>query len=196
MAGPECQFTDVDTCHGNGVAVYGGSCRCDEGWDQPDCSVCKPSHYGVHCNPCPGYREGFVCSGHGQCDGQGPIGSPCSCDPGWIGYTCQERCPSVNGNESRFDCSGHGSCYATGATTGSADCRCDVGWGGPACSLSQELRTQNHNALCKPACHNSGVCVSQMPDVGDKYVCMCPSTWRGDDCTIAVTSTFQTSYWC
>jgi hypothetical protein len=67
------------------------------------------------------------------------------------------ECLTAEANASgSFSCSGHGSCYATGATGGDADCRCDVGWAGTACERQHELLTQQYGAQCNLACHNSG----------------------------------------
>uniref|UniRef100_A0A4X2K8C4 Tenascin N n=1 Tax=Vombatus ursinus TaxID=29139 RepID=A0A4X2K8C4_VOMUR len=119
-------------CIGHGVFTQDiCGCRCDEGWEGPDCS--RPS--------CPG-----GCSGHGRC-----VDGRCVCDEPYIGedcgyLPCPENC-SGNGicvrgvchchedftledcSEKRCpnDCSGHGFC-----DTG--ECYCEEGFTGLDCS--------------------------------------------------------------
>ncbi|XP_074078193.1 tenascin-N [Macrotis lagotis] len=119
-------------CSGHGIFIQETcGCRCDEGWEGPDCSL--PS--------CPG-----ACSGHGRC-----VDGRCICDEPYLGedcgyLPCPENC-SGNGicvrgvchcyedftledcSEKRCpnDCSGHGFC-----DTG--ECYCEEGFTGLDCS--------------------------------------------------------------
>jgi len=47
---------------------------------------CDPEYYGPMCLECPGGAD-HPCSGHGTCD-DGPTGTGCMCDSGWIGADC------------------------------------------------------------------------------------------------------------
>jgi hypothetical protein len=196
--GFHCQYSDQDTCHGNGMVAANGSCRCHSGWTMSSaCSRCAEGYYGPSCYPCPDLNRAtsvhnissVVCSGRGNCDGNGPLGSPCSCTEGWVGYTCQEQCPVAPGGMLGFSCSGHGNCKSTGATSGDAQCICEAGWSGKACATKQKLQVDSSGPQCQPACHNSGVCTTTSGPTENH--CICPSTWTGDDCTTQVRGTLQ-----
>ncbi|XP_003340159.3 tenascin-N [Monodelphis domestica] len=119
-------------CSGHGIFTQDTcGCRCDEGWEGPDCSlpscpagcsghgrcvdgrcICDEPYIGEDCGylPCP-----ENCSGNGIC-----VRGVCQCYEDFTSEDCSEkRCPN--------DCSGHGFC-----DTG--ECYCEEGFTGLDCS--------------------------------------------------------------
>uniref|UniRef100_G3WK59 Tenascin-N n=1 Tax=Sarcophilus harrisii TaxID=9305 RepID=G3WK59_SARHA len=119
-------------CSGHGIFTQDTcGCRCDEGWEGPDCSlpscpggcsghgrcvdgrcICDEPYVGEDCGylPCP-----ENCSGNGIC-----VRGVCHCHEDFTSEDCSEkRCPN--------DCSGHGFC-----DTG--ECYCEEGFTGLDCS--------------------------------------------------------------
>ncbi|XP_043861313.1 tenascin-N [Dromiciops gliroides] len=119
-------------CSGHGIFTQDTcGCRCDEGWEGPDCSlpscpggcsghgrcvdgrcICDEPYIGEDCSylPCP-----ENCSGNGVC-----VRGVCQCHEDFTSEDCSEkRCPN--------DCSGHGFC-----DTG--ECYCEEGFSGLDCS--------------------------------------------------------------
>merc|ERR1719316_538423 len=101
-----------------------GVCACLNGYEGLDCS--EP--------PCPGWKDGVQCSGHGTCGG-----GKCTCsgshpDPfneaKWTGEDCTTKtCPSGIAGVPNA-CSNHGTCdNSTGL------CRCRSGWRGIGCQI-------------------------------------------------------------
>jgi hypothetical protein len=68
--GPTCEYSDAETCHGNGSAQPTGSCKCD------DYSV------GVHCE----FSDAATCSNAGKVQSTGE----CVCDTGSTGSDCSK----------------------------------------------------------------------------------------------------------
>lgn len=55
-------------------------------------ACCPPGHFGSQCSPCPGQENENICSGRGQCDGDGTkqgLGK-CKCNTGFAGNNCAE----------------------------------------------------------------------------------------------------------
>ena len=156
-------------CSRNGQCVN-GSCQCDA----------NKGYKGRLCNKpgCPGWP--LNCYGHGKCN---VATRECVCEPGWIGSDCKEAdCPGTP------NCNNRGVCIAPSTSTRSPQCKCNVGWGGPAC----EFRCFNGNISsdgscnCFP-CYNGAACDklcsghSRICTIDGKCDCGFDG-WRGDYC--------------
>eukprot|EP01065_Artemidia_motanka_P042386 TRINITY_DN5682_c0_g1_i2.p1 TRINITY_DN5682_c0_g1~~TRINITY_DN5682_c0_g1_i2.p1 ORF type:complete len:2287 (+),score=436.35 TRINITY_DN5682_c0_g1_i2:68-6928(+) len=205
-AGETCRRRCSD-CGSHGVCnPQTGTCFCTGGYDPAsDCAL----------RLCPGAGSAAgVCSGHGSCHGE-----LCVCDAQWWGADCGRqcdcntfqcdqssgvcRCPSnFNQPDCRTcsegwwglmcvnkcgGCSGHGTCHPV-----SGQCRCEVGWAGPACatpcppgavSCSGHGACTDAAALC--TCPD-GKCVCDAPWLDPQCSCFCPhGTCSGGVCTCA-----------
>lgn len=70
-----------------------GTCFCNLGFAQADCSQCDTGYFGVSCASCPGLHRptGVVCSGNGFCS-EGKNGSGvCSCSSNYYLDDCSEK---------------------------------------------------------------------------------------------------------
>ena len=117
--GAACQFTDILTCSGNGVAQHDGSCVCSD-----------PAIVGSGCQ----YSNNVTCSGYGiaQFDGS------CVCsDPTVVGSGCQF-------SNSRT-CSGSG----VAQSDGSCVCSDPAVGTGPSCSEYTNSRTCSSNGVAQ-----------------------------------------------
>ena len=173
FVGSACELIDANStrvqcpfaCSGHGRCGEDGSCSCDVGFVGDACDRAQqPS------GACP-----FSCSGHGRC---GPDGK-CGCFPGFKGDACNRiaSTPSapaatsftittstamataaakITASAVTFlpvaacpaGCSGHGWCQADGR------CRCDEGFGGPACSAL----IPGAGGACPANCSGHGTC--------------------------------------
>ncbi|KAF4089784.1 hypothetical protein AMELA_G00070640 [Ameiurus melas] len=124
----------VDTsCSGHGVYQHNTcSCKCDAGWEGPDCSIstcpdnCNNNGYCVNgrCICQAGYT-GRDCGLHtcpDDCNDKGHcVDGKCVCFEGFSGDTCSmQKCPS--------DCKENGRCV-------DGKCHCDEGFFGNDCSM-------------------------------------------------------------
>lgn len=131
-----CLLLGVDTnCSGHGVYQHNNcSCKCDVGWEGPDCSIstcsdnCNDNGYCVdgQCVCHTGYTGhdcGLLtcpddCNDKGHC-----VDGKCVCFEGFSGDTCSmQKCPN--------DCKENGRCI-------DGQCLCDEGFFGNDCSMGK-----------------------------------------------------------
>ncbi|XP_066537531.1 tenascin-N isoform X2 [Hoplias malabaricus] len=152
------------SCGGHGVYQQEScSCKCDLGWEGPDCStsscpdecndngycvdgrcVCHAGYTGHDCSLllCPDN-----CNDKGHC-----VDGKCVCFEGFSGDDCSvQKCPG--------DCSDNGRCV-------DGRCVCDEGFSGDDCSVQR----------CPGDCNNKGRCVDGR--------CVCDEGFSGDDCSV------------
>mmetsp|Transcript_137033 Transcript_137033/g.382079 ORF Transcript_137033/g.382079 Transcript_137033/m.382079 type:complete len:677 (-) Transcript_137033:372-2402(-) len=113
--------------------------------------MCHAGYHGPNCS-----TQG-CCSAHGTCKS-----GSCVCDEGWTGRDCgmQLLCPAPT-------CSGHGTCVHGGR------CKCETGYGGPAC----DLPIITLEASCPEGCSGHGSCING--------ICSCSPDWGGSACDLA-----------
>lgn len=129
------------------------SCACEPGWGGSICSneiTCKNK-----------------CSGHGKCRSNGQ----CACLNGWAGHACNRlvRCPGLtvapttlrSDNRNQGPLLVHGNCSGHGVCQQNSQCRCDEGWYGLGCNLTQK---------CDNSCSGHGVCVEKRATATDKLL--------------------------
>ncbi|ELT87560.1 hypothetical protein CAPTEDRAFT_120633 [Capitella teleta] len=125
--------------------------------DHPDGNACLP-------NPC---ENGGACESSGN-------GFTCTCEPGWMGETCDtpDYCFSD-------PCKNGGSCENgdDGFT-----CTCEPGWMGDTCE-SEITVFQND------PCKNGGSCENGV----DGFICTCAPGWLGDTCESKIFQYFLSS---
>lgn len=141
---------------------------------------CMAGYSGEACEAfCPN-----ECSGQGRC-----IEGGCLCFAGFTGVDCsQQGC-----------CSGHGSCDVPGT------CECDIGWGGPECSIELKCpdpTCSSHGKCVQGTCDceagwagprcaaPTGGCIPQCGEQGKCNIetkkCECEDGYTGDDCTVKI----------
>lgn len=184
------------TCSNNGVLLPSGSCLCNKGYVDLNCSI----------ESCPGRPQGstrgcHATLGHGEC-----VEGRCVCAPGYSGIACEEdTCPKhcsgrgvcrrgrcvcqtgFGGNSCDeiscpANCSGHGQCAGREADGLGGACKCDKEWMGVAC---EEKR-------CPRDCHSNGVCKNGKCECAGWFVLgpgldcakdSCPSSRPGLSCS-------------
>eukprot|EP00760_Papus_ankaliazontas_P018596 PhM_4_TR17551/c1_g1_i1/m.72348 len=177
-------------CYGHGTCNALGRCECyndDRGrYSGQDCTTCLAGYHGADCSdkcvggetddhgchcykgwagascqiPCPGVREGNICSGHGICrDGNTNFGT-CACDENYFTANCSmfctpERCLQVEVKRHAVCHPSSGACVCRNDVQHWAGRFCDEcrsGWWGQACSLTCPC---NDHGTCD---QNTGVC--------------------------------------
>ena len=142
-------------CGANGVCHPSGECVCNADYCGDDCSLtyCDP--------PCPVGTFGKKCKSNckscvnGACS---TVTGTCLCAVGWVGDSCQLKCPLTDG----LPCGGpvRGKCQNDGT------CSCNNGWGGPNCMET-----------CLDFCSGRGACGGTPP------TCTCDIGWGAANCT-------------
>lgn len=98
-------------------------------------------------------------------------GGTCTCDSGWIGNACNQRCGDVY-------CNGRGDCVSATNTA----CNCTSAYAGAHCEIT----------CGEKYCNNRGSCSVQSN--GSPTVCTCQSGFRGDQCQIVNNDQFCNSH--
>jgi hypothetical protein len=162
-AGPNCEFSNEDTCNGKGIVDFYGKCSCNDGHNGPRCQ----------------YSDSVTCNNRGKAKNDGS----CDCNPntGWKGNNC-EICQSepvkiyqknpdgtdqLDQNQQRilkYEISWKGNncnysdritCNGNGIVNGlTGVCTCNYGWKGDSCNI-------NPLSSCKgraTSVDNEGVC--------------------------------------
>ncbi|XP_070546949.1 multiple epidermal growth factor-like domains protein 10 [Ptychodera flava] len=155
-------------CRRDCMCQNGGICNKTEG----SCE-CPQSYYGGKCTfTCP-------CQNGGTCNHDNDIFKSCTCKGGYYGNICENKCSCPDG----IVCNSVTGCECKSGTWG-VNCRgvckcptdmlCDIADGSCKCHPGF------YGEKCKHQCHcfNGGECSEANPNV-----CVCPSTWRGRDCT-------------
>ena len=133
--------------------------------------MCAGARWGLQCdNLCPGATPAlpFPCSSHGFCD-EGKAGSGrCICDSGYVGDTCELRCPECTAG--RGTCATDGTCTCLPGFGGTlCDKECPGGFRVPCGMYDIPTQTYQSHGTCNDG--SSG-------DVS----CTCNIGWRGVDC--------------
>lgn len=180
FTGPACQYSNVTTCSGRGIALFDGSCVCSTGFAGPNCASCAPNYYNYPtCQYC---LAAATCGGQGTCTANGT----CACDVGFAGSNCSSCAPGYYGYpnctfcNAATTCNGNGSCTATGA------CACNPGSTGANCQIDV-------NACASNPCQNGGTC-TDLPAPSTSYACTCPAGFTGQNCETAVVAPAQTLF--
>jgi hypothetical protein len=192
-SGNHCEIDLCDglTCNGRGVLVRPlpgpryGSITWEDAWtalerDMPCMCSCE-SGYGppyfpeipgdptYHANP-NGTQPCTQCTDNGQCGDHGSScwgnsTTPCVCDRGWGGASCDldQRCDLPEA----IDCGSHGSCAAIQSVI---VCVCDGSYSGANCSIPPCQRGNE--------CNGHGTCVVS----GDDALCTCDGGYTGSNC--------------
>jgi hypothetical protein len=114
--------------------LNGGSCDTAFTDAVPVCS-CPSDFHGTFCEyeyfDCPEASNGFICSGHGECD---TFVGQCTCESEFAGVSCSTvSCirgdVDQNGDLVTEACNGHGICHTVGV------CQCDAGYIGTSCTI-------------------------------------------------------------
>eukprot|EP00760_Papus_ankaliazontas_P019861 PhM_4_TR18074/c1_g1_i4/m.44653 len=141
---------NVSCAHcGSGISCdMTGKCECPAGTAGPSCTAC------------PGTP---ACSGNGACVvAADNVNVQCQCHTGYIGTSCESRCPDAFGGSN--PCSGHGTCSLTGCTCDSSSTRgfwrgalcseCQTPYGGTNCDAT----CPGYDATAGTHCHGHGTC--------------------------------------
>jgi hypothetical protein len=181
-----CYHGDPLACFFHGKPTSASTCACDEGYTGASCNGCAPGyrsykntdHLFTDCLRCPD------CGQHGKCDVYGGKDNAhaCACDAGFTGPACQYSRDATCSRHGTPDAAGACACdtgYAGqnfGGTTvgcwagrdltcnshGDADaanprrCKCDAGYGGAQCQLSDAVTCSGHGKLM--AGRDDGAC--------------------------------------
>lgn len=175
----------------NGVCCTDGVIGCDQicnsGLVEDACGFCNGQnatidHAGVCCNAtldvdrvcCGGTmdRDGRCCAAELDADGVCCAASQRGCDGKCFGPQ-EDKCGDCGGGNRACcgadgECNGHGTCLGEFRT-----CKCDVGWTGAGCTLSQ-------HSCDGVSCGTHGLCV----DEDGVPVCTCDDRWTGAHCEI------------
>ena len=151
--GPACTACPVSvlgiSCGGHGTCgIYptggGAVCACDPEWAGAACELCADGWGGYDCLvACARHpNTSAVCSGRGLCRRDGT----CECEWGTCGPACEVHdaaacgaapcAPGTYGSDCGgiCDCGGHGNC--SDGHSGTGECFCFEGYGGPQCNAS------------------------------------------------------------
>lgn len=211
-AGPNCEYSDRDTCSGNGLAQDNGTCVCNPGYEGDNCSD------GVTCTNGPNDEA---------CQNGTPSGNfpNCTCDCTGTNYQgdhcetpipCQATDAGAPGyiNCHNSDDSRNVADPTQNAVDGCTSCECSDDYTGNNCEFHVDDHCNNHgtadgagNCTCNAgwtgATCDTGVCQGTNPN-GDNYIecqhggnidettsppncsCSCTAGWDGDRCEVAV----------
>eukprot|EP00729_Bicosta_minor_P017954 gene17954-32543_t len=132
QAGGQCEYSDAETCSGNGSVDDAGACTCNDG-----CA-------GVNCE----FTDTETCNNNGACQDDGS----CVCNNGSSGASCEftdaETCTSNGASQD------DGSCVCSASFVGpSCSIQCpELGMNGADCSFTDELTCNGRKALFDGTC--------------------------------------------
>ncbi|XP_003509916.1 protein delta homolog 1 isoform X1 [Cricetulus griseus] len=191
QAGAEC---DPACDPKNGFCEDGNVCRCQPGWEGPQCDQCITSPgcvNGVCEEPwqciCKNGWDGDLCdiempactstpcANNGTCVDLEKGQYECSCAPGFSGKDCQNKAGPcvINGSP----CQHGGACVDDEGRASHASCLCPPGFSGNFCEIIDNSCTPN-------PCENDGVCT----DIGGDFRCRCPAGFVDKTCSRPVSS--------
>ncbi|XP_023564463.1 protein delta homolog 1 isoform X2 [Octodon degus] len=178
----------------NGFCEDDNVCRCQPGWQGPQCDQCvtPPGCVNGHCEEpweciCEDGWEGKLCDldiractstpcgNNGTCMDLGNGHYECACVPGYSGKDCQKKdgpCV-INGSP----CQHGGTCVDDEGRASHASCLCPPGFSGNFCEIMANSCTPN-------PCENDGVCT----DIGGDFRCRCPAGFIDKTCSRPVSS--------
>ncbi|ERE73778.1 putative protein delta [Cricetulus griseus] len=178
----------------NGFCEDGNVCRCQPGWEGPQCDQCITSPgcvNGVCEEPwqciCKNGWDGDLCdiempactstpcANNGTCVDLEKGQYECSCAPGFSGKDCQNKAGPcvINGSP----CQHGGACVDDEGRASHASCLCPPGFSGNFCEIIDNSCTPN-------PCENDGVCT----DIGGDFRCRCPAGFVDKTCSRPVSS--------
>ncbi|XP_035301853.1 protein delta homolog 1 isoform X5 [Cricetulus griseus] len=173
----------------NGFCEDGNVCRCQPGWEGPQCDQCITSPgcvNGVCEEPwqciCKNGWDGDLCdiempactstpcANNGTCVDLEKGQYECSCAPGFSGKDCQNKAGPcvINGSP----CQHGGACVDDEGRASHASCLCPPGFSGNFCEIIDNSCTPN-------PCENDGVCT----DIGGDFRCRCPAGFVDKTCS-------------
>ncbi|KAM6171669.1 protein delta homolog 1 isoform 5-T5 [Erethizon dorsatum] len=173
----------------NGFCEDDNMCRCQPGWQGPQCDQCvtSPGCVNGRCEEpwecvCEDGWDGKLCdigvractstpcNNNGTCMDLGNGHYECACVPGYSGKDCQKKdgpC-AINGSP----CQHGGSCVDDEGRASHASCLCPPGFSGNFCEIMASSCTPN-------PCENDGVCT----DIGGDFRCRCPAGFIDKTCS-------------
>ncbi|XP_063096876.1 protein delta homolog 1 isoform X3 [Cavia porcellus] len=186
ISGAEC---DPPCDPKNGFCEDDSVCRCQPGWQGPQCEQCvtAPGCANGHCEEawdciCEDGWDGKLCDldvracisipcdNNGTCMDLGNGNYECACVPGFSGKDCQKKdgpC-AIHGSP----CQHGGTCEDDEGQAFHASCLCPPGFSGNFC----EIMT---NSCIPNPCENDGVCT----DIGGDFRCRCPAGFIDKTCS-------------
>uniref|UniRef100_W5NJ49 Delta like non-canonical Notch ligand 2 n=1 Tax=Lepisosteus oculatus TaxID=7918 RepID=W5NJ49_LEPOC len=194
---PRCAGQDGDCeshCNlGHGRCDGAGTCRCDPGWEGPQCEDCVKMPGCVHgschqpwqCTCESGWagrfcdKDIYVCSNQLPClNGATCIANEdaeytCFCPEGFHGRHCQLKIGPCE--RTRSPCKNGGTCLDDSGHAAEFSCRCLAGFAGPRCEVDVD------DCLMRP-CANGATCRDGL----NRFTCECPAGFEGRFCTVNI----------
>jgi len=203
--GDACEFVvcpfgeNALECSGHGTCQQDGTCKCDNGYFNDDCSgmqcpnnctspdngICVATtppkcvcNVGWSLGPDKDCSSPFIrcpgetelCSGNGVCD---LSSGNCTCYDGFMSADCSKPiCPGSDTTAPH--CSHHGICTKN-ELTNDTYCECEPGWTGADCSVK---------ATCPNDCSNNGWCLTDLTPPR----CVCAGGFQGEDCSVPLSA--------
>ncbi|XP_048864635.1 protein delta homolog 2 [Brienomyrus brachyistius] len=170
-----------------------GVCRCDPGWEGPQCEDCvrKPGclhgscHQPWQCTCDSGWagrfcdKDIYVCTNEKPCQNGGTCFTDdmgeyaCFCPEGFWGRNCELKMGPCE--KTRSPCKNGGLCEDDRGYASQLACRCLAGFSGPRCELDVD------DCVLQP-CANGATCL----DGVNRFSCLCPPGYTGRFCTVNV----------
>ncbi|KAJ8418325.1 hypothetical protein AAFF_G00140340 [Aldrovandia affinis] len=168
-----------------------GVCRCDPGWEGPQCEECVRMPGCVHgschqpwqCTCESGWagrfcdKDVFVCTNEQPCQNGATCFTndngdySCFCPEGFHGKNCEMKTGPCQ--RTRSPCKNGGLCEDSNGFAPELSCRCLAGFVGPYCQVDVD------DCLMRP-CANGATCLDGI----NRFSCSCPAGFSGRFCTI------------
>ncbi|MBN3297071.1 DLK2 protein, partial [Amia calva] len=168
-------------------------CRCDPGWEGPQCEDCVrmpgcvhgSCHQSWQCTCESGWagrfcdKDIYICTNQQPCqNGATCIANEngdysCFCPEGFHGQHCELKTGPCQ--KARSPCKNGGTCADDNGYASELSCRCLAGFVGPRCQVNVD------DCLMRP-CANGATC----HDGINRFSCECPAGFEGRFCTVNI----------